>query len=123
MCWCCCCSRSLVLGLKAAQYLALLGSGKALSYMHVRAHVIDATLVWSNVNMACTWGRVMYVYVCTYMWCVHKKGISGCDLTRGVCVRQIKWGKGSASNPYVIVLEAGLDSLDFDEDLPLAPWL
>ena len=25
--------------------------------------------------------------------------------------------------PHVVVLEAGLDSLDFDEDLPLAPWL
>ena len=40
-----------------------------------------------------------------------------------VWVSQVKWGKGSTSNPHVVVLEAGLDSLDFDEDLPLAPWL
>ncbi len=44
-------------------------------------------------------------------------------VTRRVCMWQVKWGKGSVTNPHVVVLEAGLDSLDFDEDLPLAPWL
>lgn len=38
-------------------------------------------------------------------------------------VKQVRWGRGSASNPHIVVLEAGLDSLDFGEDLPLAPWL
>ena len=36
---------------------------------------------------------------------------------------QVTWGRGSNTNPHIVVLEAGLDSLDFDEDLPVAPWL
>jgi hypothetical protein len=36
---------------------------------------------------------------------------------------QVTWGRGSNINPHIVVLEAGLDSLDFDEDLPVAPWL
>ena len=65
------------------------------------------------------------VRVCGVMWCLHEERMSVCrsEVTQRVCMWQVKWGRGSASNPHVVVLEAGLDSLDFDEDLPLAPWL
>jgi hypothetical protein len=66
----------------------------------------------------------MCVCVCACV-CVHEEHMSVClrHVTRRVRMWQVKWGKGSATNPHVVVLEAGLDSLDFDEDLPLAPWL
>jgi hypothetical protein len=36
---------------------------------------------------------------------------------------QVKWGRGILMDPHVVVLEAGLDSRAFDENLPVAPWL
>ncbi len=36
---------------------------------------------------------------------------------------QVKWGRGIPMDPHVVVLEAGLDSRAFDENLPVAPWL
>jgi hypothetical protein len=36
---------------------------------------------------------------------------------------QVYFGKGSKKDPHVIELEAGLDSADFEEDLPVAPWV
>jgi len=38
-------------------------------------------------------------------------------------VRGVTVGTGSALNPHVIELEAGLDSREYAEDLPLAPWI
>jgi hypothetical protein len=38
-------------------------------------------------------------------------------------VKEVRKGTGSCTNPHEIYLEAGLDSLDFDEDLPVAPWI
>ena len=38
-------------------------------------------------------------------------------------VKEVQKGTGSLQNPHVVYLEAGLDSLDFDEELPVTPWI
>uniref|UniRef100_A0A6U4TLV5 NAD(+)--protein-arginine ADP-ribosyltransferase n=1 Tax=Hemiselmis andersenii TaxID=464988 RepID=A0A6U4TLV5_HEMAN len=38
-------------------------------------------------------------------------------------VRKVIRGNGSTTRPHVIELEAGLDSREYAEDLPLAPWI
>jgi hypothetical protein len=38
-------------------------------------------------------------------------------------VKEVRKGTGSLQYPHEVYLEAGLDSLDFDEELPVTPWI
>jgi hypothetical protein len=58
-----------------------------------------------------------FIYACMHTY-IHRHKHT-CML---ICA-QVKWGRGIPMDPHVVVLEAGLDSRAFDENLPVAPWL
>jgi hypothetical protein len=64
----------------------------------------------------------VYACVCVCVCVYYKHTLLEFVLTR-ISMWQVTWGRGSNTSPHTVVLEAGLDSLDFDEDLPVAPWL
>ncbi len=128
----------------------ILGRRTALAYFHtlVHSHIHTYTHIYIHVYSPIGGGTptptdyhvVVLEYACVYilysfMWkeCIHTYMHSDTrvhvqdthlhDINTYIHTYiQVYWGRGSPTDHHFVVLQAGMDSKDFDENLPVAPW-
>ena len=116
--------------------------GKSFRVSGLLATSLSTTISYGFMNMARENGLPAAIYIITYdprgkddvrYTCKHVNYVNASNVSGEAeylfapyspfTVKEVRKGTGSLQNPHEVYLEAGLDSLDFDEELPVTPWI